>query len=206
VDKIFDPFFTTKEVGKGTGLGLATVLAIVKSHGGFVTLRTGEGAGTTFFVHLPAAPVAGEATENGEDVVSKRPRGHGEVLLVVDDEENIRDIIRGALVRHDYKVITAGDGAEGLARYLEASKDVAAVITDLDMPVMDGLAMIQVLRRMNPSVRVLVSTGVASQTQMKNRGAELASLGITQTLIKPYSAEKILEAVHQLLAAPARSP
>lgn len=200
VDKIFDPFFTTKESGKGTGLGLATVLGIVKGHGGFVTLRTQVGEGTVFCISLPAALTAA-VQEHGTASGEEAPSGNGEGILVVDDENNIRETIKGTLVQHGYKVITAIDGADGVAKFVEAAKQIQVVVTDLEMPAMDGLAMIQVLKRLNPAIAVVVSSGIASQAKMKHRAGELEKLGIHETLSKPYSAQKLLVAVHGALAS-----
>src|SRR5205085_4584575 len=104
MDKIFDPFFTTSDPGKGTGLGLATVVGIVKAHGGFTNVRSEVGQGTVFFVYLPAA--ADNARSVDAPATERPPSGHGELLLLVDDEESIRDVVRETLVRHGYEVVT----------------------------------------------------------------------------------------------------
>src|SRR6185436_3138109 len=109
--------FTTKVLGKGTGLGLSTVLGIVKSHGGFVDVRSQAGEGTTFEVYLPATP--GELIQAIEPVVAAMLRGHGECNLVVDDEPTIREVTQKTLERHGYRVLLAGDGAEALAVYAQ---------------------------------------------------------------------------------------
>ncbi len=198
MDRIFDPFFTTKEAGKGTGLGLSTVIGIVKSHGGFVSLQSEMGRGTTFQVYLPALPEGKEATGAASEAAV--PRGSGELILVVDDEEKIREITRDILVRYGYKVIMAKDGAEATMQYALHREEITAVITDLDMPLMDGVTLIQVLKKMNPAIAVLVSSGVASKQSMANRVAELEFLGVRVLLKKPYTVEKILRAVSDLLA------
>jgi PAS domain S-box-containing protein len=196
MDKIFDPFFTTKEVGKGTGLGLAMVAGIIKNHGGFLTVKSQPGQGTAFLVHLPAT------TEDESNVASPRasppPRGNGELILLVDDEEGIRETVRHTLAHHGYQVLTAVDGAAGTAVYA-SRPDIRVVITDLEMPVMDGVMMIRVLRRINPKLKVLVSSGATSSSTLKRRRAELSALGIDSILVKPYDAAKILGEVHRLL-------
>jgi hypothetical protein len=198
VDRIFDPFFTTKAVGKGTGLGLSTVIGIIKSHGGFVNLQTAEGEGTVFQVFLPAELEGKELALAPS--LSAVPKGRGELILVVDDEENIRDVIRDILVGHGYRVITASDGAEATTLYALQRSEIKCVITDLDMPVMDGMMLIHVLRSMNPKVAVLVSSGLASTAGLETRRTDLESLGIGAVLKKPYTAEIILQEIHQLFS------
>ena len=198
VDRIFDPFFTTKAVGKGTGLGLSTVVGIIKSHGGFVNLQTAEGEGTVFQVFLPAELEGKELALAPS--LSAVPKGRGELLMVVDDEENIRDVVRDILVGHGYRVVTASDGAEATTLYALQRNEIKCVITDLDMPVMDGMMLIHVLRSMNPKVAVLVSSGLASTAGLETRRTDLESLGIGAVLKKPYTAEIILQQIHQLLS------
>eukprot|EP01031_Cornospumella_fuschlensis_P019632 gene19632-24054_t len=137
-DKIFDPFFTTKELSKGTGLGLSTVLAIVKGHGGFITVDSEPGRGTTFAVYFPAH-ARGYDTRSPH-TQEMHPRGNGEVVLVVDDEESVRSITRRTLEAFGYNVMTACDGAEAVAIYAQHRASIKVVLTDMMMPVMDGPA------------------------------------------------------------------
>ena len=177
VDKIFDPFFTTKEPGKGTGLGLSTVIGIVKSHGGFVSVLTKMGVGTTFQVYFPAMPEGQEAAlAKGPGAA---PAGHGELILVVDDEEKIREVVRDMLVKYGYQVIVANDGADATKQFVLHAKEIRAVITDLEMPVMDGMELVHVLRTLNPALAVLVSSGIASEQALESRRAGLKALGIS---------------------------
>src|SRR5205814_6672650 len=115
MEKIFDQFFTTKELGRGTGLGLSTVLDIVKGHGGFVKVYSERGRGSMFAVYLPATPEATAEAENPEQV--RLPRGQNELVLVVDDEEAIRELTRQILERNGYKALTAVDGTEAVALF-----------------------------------------------------------------------------------------
>jgi len=196
VERIFDPFFTTKEVGKGTGLGLSTVVGIVKSHGGFVRLQSILGRGSDFQVYLPAVPDGKEKIDSSRD--SAIARGHGELLLVVDDEEVIRDVVRAVLVQHGYRVITAQDGADATNQFARQPNEIEAVITDLDMPVMDGVTLIRVLRKINPDLPIIISTGIASNSARGGSNREIESLGVKTILKKPYTAETVLQAVHRL--------
>ncbi len=202
INKIFNPFFTTKEPGKGTGLGLATVMGLVKSHGGFLTLRSEPGKGTTFQVYFPAVSKTDTATPFAQVVAL--PAGHGELILVVDDEENIRDIIRGMLIQQGYTVIVAEDGIDGISRYALAQNEIKLILTDLDMPAMDGVTMIRVLKQMSPKLKVIVSSGVLRGKQLtRSRTSELTALGVSTFLDKPYTAAQILQAVHdELQTAP----
>ena len=163
-DRVFEPFFTTQDIGKGTGLGLSTALGIVKSHGGFVHLQSVEGKGTSFSVYLPATtrlPQTDEvATEN-----TGLPRGNGELILVVDDEEAIRLVAQRTLERFGYRVVVACNGAEALALYVRHEGEIAAVLTDMAMPVMDGPALIAALLKMNPGVRIIGSSGLMSTAE-----------------------------------------
>jgi CheY-like chemotaxis protein len=191
---IFEPFFTTKGVGKGTGLGLSTTDAIVKSHGGFITVVSEVGRGASFVVRLPALP---DATAEGEPRSPPRPlpRGNGELVLVVDDEVAVRTIARTILEQFGYRVLQAGNGAEAVAIYATRPKEIAAVLTDMSMPVMNGAALIATLKVLNPAVRVIGSSGGSS-----DRALEFAlSAGSQGFLAKPYTAEALLEALRALL-------
>jgi PAS domain S-box-containing protein len=190
IPKIFEPFFTTKEIGKGTGLGLSTVSGIVKSHGGFINVYSEIGKGTTFKVHIPAL-ILSDALSIEER--HELPKGHGELILVVDDEMSIRDITKTSLESNGYNVIVAGDGTEALSLYAEQKEDVKAVLTDMMMPFMDGAATIRALRKMSPHVKIIAASGLASN--------EDAADGVKADLFltKPYTAEKLLKALEKLL-------
>jgi PAS domain S-box-containing protein len=197
-DKIFNPFFTTKPVGKGTGLGLATVLGLVKSHDGFLKLRTKVGEGTTFEIYFPAVA----HHDGGESFTPAMAlaAGNGQLVLVVDDEENIRDTVRGLLIQQGYTAIVAENGIEGVSRFALAQNEVRLVITDLDMPDMDGVAMIKVLRLMNPKLKIIVSSGISRGRQPNDkRSLELTALGIDAFLDKPCTAEQVLRSVQDVL-------
>jgi PAS domain S-box-containing protein len=197
MDRIFEPFFTTKAPETGTGLGLSTSLAIVKSHGGFVNVYSELGKGTLFRVYLPGVKAAAAAA--GTEVARQLPLGHGETILVVDDEAAIREITRETLESHGYRVQVAGDGAEGIALFARSKDHIDAVITDMAMPVMDGLATIRALRRIDPSVRVIATSGLASNAPAVEAPAVHAFLN------KPYTAEALLETLHDVLAGRQRS-
>jgi PAS domain S-box-containing protein len=195
VEKIFEPFFTTKAIGTGTGLGLSTTLAITRSHGGFITVESVPGQGTKFRVHLPAD--LEHAGADDAERLDEFPRGHGECVLIIDDEASVRSITCQTLEAFGYRIITAADGAEGIAKYAQHSHDIAAVLTDMMMPVMDGGATIRALTRLNPAVKIIAASGLTS----KAAEAEAAGEGIKTFLPKPFTASTLLMALRDLLRA-----
>jgi len=200
-DRIFEPFFTTKEVGKGTGLGLATVHTIVKSHGGFINVYSEVGNGTTFKVYLPADPAL-KAIVTAVPFPVELPRGRDELVLVIDDDFSIRDITQQTLENFGYRVLTASDGAEGIALYAKQESQIAVVITDMMMPVMDGPATIRVLRRINPEVRIIAASGFTSGENV----ARARKAGVKHHLSKPFTAESLLRLLREVIDGPGPDP
>lgn len=191
--RIFDPFFTTKPIGKGTGLGLATSQSIVKSLDGFINVYSEIGNGTQFTLYIPALET--ERSESELPFAQHLPRGKGQTVLVIDDEDNIREITRTTLQRFGYGVLAAGDGAEALAVYAQNSDSVALVLTDMTMPVIDGISLITTLRKMSPKQPIVAMSGLMNADQI----AELKRLGVNHFLTKPFSAESLLNAVKESL-------
>ncbi len=193
IDKIFDPFFTTKAVGSGTGLGLSTLIGIVKNHGGWVNVYSEFGRGTTFKVFLPAIinPQASDAQFEGE-----APHGQRELLVIVDDERAIVDVTGSILEKHGYSVAKAADGAEALAIFARRMDEVKAVVTDIMMPIMDGISLIRTLRKMKPELPIIASTGWGEDQRLR----ELKALHVPTCLTKPYNALKLLIALRDSLA------
>jgi PAS domain S-box-containing protein len=198
IDKIFDPFFTTKELGKGTGLGLSTSLGIVKSHGGFIRVRSEPGKGTTFAVYLPALADFQSAAEILEE--PELPRGHGELILVVDDEAALRQVTRRTLERFGYRAIGASDGAGALAMYTSQRETIAVVLTDMMMPAMDGSAIIQGLMKIRADVRIIAASGLSAN------GAVARGAGAKHFLPKPYTTQTLLKALRRVLLDQPLSP
>ncbi len=194
MDRIFDPFFTTKEVGKGTGLGLSTTLTIVRSHGGFINVYSELGRGTKFKVYLPATTSSAVAAEVANEQAD-RLRGDGEVVLVVDDEEPIRKVVRRTLERSGYEVLMASHGAEAVALYAQHRGKIALVLTDMAMPVMDGPATIIAIKAMDPDARIVGSSGLASNADV----AKAVGAGVRYFVAKPYTAEALLGTIGKAL-------
>ena len=194
LEKIFEPFFTTKEPGKGTGLGLSTVLGIVKSHGGFVLVQTELNRGTTFFVYLPAQEGAQVVLVENEQ--GSLPMGQGELLLAVDDEVSVLAMTKETLETYGYRVVTARDGTEAVAVFTAHRDEIKGVLTDMLMPHMDGPTTIRVLKRIDPSIRIIAASGLMDGEKVKDAtGMERIAF-----LMKPYTAEKLLTTVHRVLS------
>lgn len=191
--RIFDPFFTTKETGKGTGLGLSTVQGIVRGHGGFVNVYSEVGKGTEFRIHLPA--LAAGQIEQVQIVNPELPAGRGELILVVDDEMAIREVTRATLEAFNYRVLTASDGTEAVAFYAQQGHEIKAVLTDMMMPFLDGPATIRALQKLNPNVKIIASSGLADN----GKAVEAADLGIRHFLAKPYTADRLLKLLIEIL-------
>ncbi|NJD51416.1 MAG: PAS domain S-box protein [Candidatus Methanoperedens sp.] len=194
MDRMFEPFFTTKEHGKGTGLGLSTALGIVKSHGGFINVYSEAGKGTTFKVYLPAIMTI--ETQKTQEPTGERVTGHGELILVVDDEEQIREITGSTLKTNGYKVLTANNGLEAIALYKQNREEIKLVLMDMMMPVMDGLTGVQELRKINPQLKIIIASGLTDKDKLTKAASTMNAF-----LTKPYTVEKLLITIHEILSA-----
>ncbi len=193
LDHVFEPFFTTKEIGKGTGLGLSTVYTIVKSHQGFIKVQSEVGKGTTFNIFLPASDSTLMPSEEKNEIFDLI--GNGELILVVDDEKSIREVTKETLESYNYTVITASDGAEGVARFAEQRQTVALVLTDMMMPIMDGHHLIITLRKMDPNVKIIASSGLIDKPKISGSNQK----AVNGFIDKPYTAEKLLRLISDVL-------
>jgi CheY-like chemotaxis protein len=197
LERIFDPFFTTKSPDKGTGLGLSTVAGIVRSHGGFVRVASSPGQRTSFSVFLPSAlerSPAPPAPASLKDEAAPLD-GQGSTILVVDDEQSVREITTAVLRALNFQVITANDGTDALIRVVENRAALRGVVTDLNMPHMDGLKLVRTLKHMLPGIPVLVASGRVEEKQAN----ELANLGVVSVLHKPFDEVTFTAAVRQLM-------
>lgn len=190
-EKIFEPFFTTKDIGKGTGLGLSTAIRIVEGHGGFIHVTSEQEKGTQFQVYLPAK----EAVEQLRSPEREIPLGNGELILVADDEVAIREIIKTSLEAHNYRVLTAADGIDAIAIYVQHRSEISLVMVDMMMPAMDGTTTIRTLQKLNPEVKIIATSGLAANDKsLKDIGDRVKAF-----LVKPYTAQELLRTIRQLL-------
>ena len=193
LNRIFDPFFTTKDVGKGTGLGLATVQGIVKSHGGFVLVYSEVGSGSKFSIYLPA-------TENTLPEETSTPvvaieSANGELVLLIDDEEMIRKMASAALDAAGYRVLTASDGETALSILSEHRHEISAIVLDMMMPGLSGLQTLDQILQISPRVKVIASSGLRTI----QRETEALQRGAIAFLPKPYSDQQLLKLLSQSL-------
>jgi signal transduction histidine kinase/CheY-like chemotaxis protein len=183
--RIFDPFFTTKVREKGTGLGMSMVYGIVKNHGGFITVRSVLGKGTSVEILFPAAESARPVAVDQELLpeIDSRANGDGSTVLLVDDEEFVRDVGKAMLNTLGYEVLTAENGQEGVETFRRNREKISIVILDLIMPVMDGRKAFEEIRRIDPGARVVISTGFSGNEDVDR----LKEMGASAILTKPYS-------------------
>ena len=193
LENIFDPFFTTKEVGKGTGLGLAMVYGIVKSHHGHITCVSKPGEGTAFEIYLPAVEYAERATTivTGTEVL---PGGH-ETVLLVDDDDPLRDLGVQILEAYGYTVLSAPDGESALQVYQECRDRIDLVVLDLMMPGMGGALCLQKLLEINPTAKVIIASGYSANGETE----KATESGAKAFIQKPYDVQQMLQVVREVI-------
>ncbi|NQY75320.1 MAG: PAS domain S-box protein [Candidatus Margulisbacteria bacterium] len=201
IDKIFTPLFTTKSIDKGTGLGLSTVKTIIKSHKGFIRCRSIENVGTTFDLYFPFVNDTHSKSEEKEltSIASETlPQGNNETVMIVENEESVREIIAFGLEKNGYKTIKVDDGPEAIAMLASHKKDIKLVLQDMSLPTLDGKSTIKSLQKLNPSVRIIALTTIAFDkvTFVDTYGSDLS---VQQFLFKPFKIDTLLRTIQQVL-------
>jgi CheY-like chemotaxis protein len=195
-ERIFEPFFTTKEVGKGTGLGLATVYGIVKQHKGWIEVSSEVGAGTSFKIFFPAVEavaIAGASTPSGAETIN----GGKETILLVEDEPVVRELVRDILTTYNYSIVEAGSGIEALRVWDERDGKIDLLLTDIIMPEgLNGRELAKQLKGRKPDLKVIFSSGYSAETLGKNFRED-----DTAFLPKPYLPAQLAQLVRQRLDA-----
>jgi len=191
--KIFEPFFTTKEVGKGTGLGLATVYGIVQTYGGTLSVDSLVGQGTTFHIRFPAVRAEAPALEARASV----PQGGRETILVVEDEPAVRSLIQKTLEKHGYRVFSANGGNQALEIALDHREPIDLLVTDVVMPGMDGRSVAQSLLSLHPEMRVVYISGYLDDALLRREVMD----GTEEFLQKPFTSAALCQKVRALLDA-----
>ena len=194
LERIFDPFFTTKGPEKGTGLGLFTAAGIAKGHEGFIRVRSEPGQGSIFSVFLPVMAGTSDAEPASESLAAFS--GNRELILYIDDESEVRTAARAVLTRLNFTPLIAKDAMSGLLQAMQHRTDLRAVITDLHMPHMDGLAFVRALRRALPQIPVIIASGRIDGAPTK----ELKRLNVTSLLDKPFTQSMLANALRTALS------
>ena len=196
-EKIYEPFFTTKEVGQGTGLGLSIVYGIVKQHDGYILLETEESGGTTFRIYFPA--VDAEVLERKEfprsDLV-----GHGELILVAEDEEEVRTSMKTILEESNYRVVEAVDGREAVEKFIQYMNDIDMLVLDVIMPDMNGKAAYDAIKKYDPAAKVIFTSGYTRE----GIGKKEPALSGLNYISKPVAPDMLLKEIREVLAAEKR--
>ena len=191
--RIFEPYFTTKGNVGGTGLGLSTTQGILQNHGGLIEVFSEVGRGSRFAVFIPAA--GSPETATAEPSVRAWPTGQGELILVIADEASVREVLKEMLEAHNYRVVTAANGAAGLFLYRGNFTDFDLVIVNLNTPVMDGQATITAIRNLNPEARIILQSGLVLKSSLSQLNPNTADAVVE----KPYVTDELLQSVYDLL-------
>lgn len=195
-NRIFEPFFTTKERGKGTGLGLAVVYGVVNSHHGLIDVTSGPGIGTSFSIYLPvqSRKMVAASSESRDQT---EPRGGSETILVVEDEEMLRELLAGLFEEHGYEVLAARDGAEAVELYRSNKDRIAIVLSDMGLPKLGGWEMFQQIKTINPGVKAILASGYFDP----NLKMTMMKAGARDFIQKPYVSDAVLERVREIIDA-----
>jgi two-component system cell cycle sensor histidine kinase/response regulator CckA len=196
IQRIFEPFFTTKEIGKGTGLGLSVVYGIVNAHAGFVDVESSPGQGSTFKVYLPVQDEPDFEPDRliGRSLMSSLDGN--ETILIVEDEDGLRQMLDTVLRLHGYTPLFAKDGIEGVEAFKKNSETIDVLVTDIGLPRLDGLSMIKQIRLIKPKLKVLACSGFLNPELR----AALAQEEISDFIQKPFQPEHVLERIRGVMS------
>ncbi|MBI2429033.1 MAG: response regulator [Ignavibacteriales bacterium] len=192
--RIFEPFYTTKDPGKGTGLGLAVTFGIVEIHNGFIDVESELGKGTTFSIYFPgsqAATIPGEDENSGTD----DSLNGTEILLIIEDEEILRELLTHALAAHGYKILSAADAEEGVMMYKQNAEKIDLVISDFGLPKFDGFEVLKRLKAINLDIKFILASGYIEPEQR----SMFMSEGAREIIQKPYDPQKFLSVIRKVL-------
>lgn len=189
--RIFDPFFTTKEMGRGTGLGLASAYGIIKSHNGFINVESELGRGSDFIIHLPAS----EKASKKEIVITEKLFMGNETLLLVDDEEDILKICAEMLNKLGYNVMPVRSGIEAVKLFTEKKDEIHLVILDMVMPEMNGIETFDLLKKIQPDLKVLLSSGYS----LSEEASQILNNGHNSFIQKPFDINRVSSKLRELL-------
>ncbi len=192
--RIFEPFFTTKEIGKGTGLGLSLVFGIVESHNGFIDVQSEPGKGTTFLIYFPVPLDLVEFDEVKEPLLEEISGG-SETILLVEDEELLRGLVKGILESKGYNVLTAKNGEEGVEQYQQHYKEIQVVLSDFGLPVLNGYEVFKRMKNINPDVIFIIASGFIEPEVH----SEMLIAGVKDIIKKPFSLEQMLQSIKNTL-------
>lgn len=198
---IFDPFFSTKQRGQGTGLGLSTVHGIVRSHGGFIQVETALGVGTTFVVHLPVVAAAEAPAPKAPERIGNLA-GHGRLVLVVDDEDLIREVTQTVLQKYGFTTVAASSGEEALDVFRTNQDRVSIAILDRMMPGMSGESVAEFIHGLAPHVAIFLSTGLVTEDSLLEKQEQLRQSGVRAVLRKPYNEAALVQALREHVDGP----
>ncbi len=199
LEHIFEPFFTTKEIGKGTGLGLASIFGAVTSHFGAITVDSEPGLGTEFDIFLPVIGYYSELPdpETSTDVMKLLSGARHKVVLVIDDEEVIREVAKSLLENLGYDVLLAKDGVEGIDIFIANMDIISLVLLDVIMPRMGGKETLKKLIKLDPNVNVIIASGFSQS----DRTEDFTSIGAKAFIKKPYKQRELLDIIKKILPA-----
>ncbi|MBI5471044.1 MAG: response regulator [Ignavibacteriae bacterium] len=194
LNRMFEPFFTTKDIGRGTGLGLAVVYGVIKSHKGFVEVSSQIGQGTTFTMYFPIREAEKEDMKTMENDLAGESAAGG-TILVVEDEPMLLELVQGLLEAQGYKVLSAVDGLEAVELYARHKDEIGLVLTDLGLPKLDGWEVFQRMKEINPKAKVIIASGYVDPALRQN----LLNAGARDLVQKPYMPQEILTRVRQTI-------